>query len=424
MLKNLFSKLKSRLAAFPGRAKHLKNRFWFRVARLRLRAAAAPPRKRRRMTARQRGLAYFFALGACAVVAVSAGMLSHLYNDTPMLLDLDGSLFHGEELILLDPYRRDEIVLSPGTLYDRPIAVLHTGGEPVLLRLRLEETMLSLRREDGDLIVVVKPNSVPGENDVPRTISQQAALQLLVSNEFVRRNTSWDDALEIRLPARRLPGSSNDGGRIIIFEKRSMQIDPDLAMPDLDLLPEDLEEMGLVSEASYEFMGFYLIPGEDGEPLYQPLRLTVDESMNPPVITRISYEYFEWDVTQADVHIFGPDEQEGPVRLENGQALRPLSAWEEPVDAWFYDDDGWLYYGTPLPPSVMTPLVIESFSVGPESPFTEEQNRYRLRVLAQSAPMDHHAVREVWDNRIDLGLSLNEVSPQAGTMIMGVLGVQ
>jgi len=400
------------------------------IKRLRTDAADAPREKtqrpRRQMTAKQRGLLFFFALGACAVAVVVSGVLSILYNDNPQLLDLNGNPFRGDELILLDPYRREENALMPGASHDRPIAVVHTGAEQILLRIRLEETLLGLRRNaDDELMVTAMAYGNAREFDIPRTVTQQYALQLLIDNDFFDNRTGWYEALEARLPARRLPGGTNDGGRLIVFERRTLIPNEDPNMPDLSgLLPEDLERMGLYT-ASYDFMGFYFIPDEDGgPPLYQPLQVIPEDdpsAFRSPDITQLLLEYYEWAILETSVHLFG--EPEGPVALQNGPALRPLSAWQGPENAWFYDEDGWVYYGSPLPPGLMTPLLIQSFSVRPESPMAAAENRYRLQVRTQYAPLDSEAVYILWNNQISLdGLGHNEVSLQAGSMIMNMLG--
>ena len=393
--------------------------------------AAEPPREtpkrpRREMTAKQRGLVFFFSLGACAVAVVVAGVLSVLYNDAPQLLDLNGDPFRGDELILLDPYRRDENALIPGASYDRPIAVVHAGAEDILLRIRLEETMMGLRRDgEHQPMVTAIAYGEARDFDIPRTVSQQHALQLLIDNEFFERGTTWYEALEARLPARRLPGETNDGGRIMVFERRTLTPNDDPDMPDLSgLLPEDIERLGLFT-ASYDFMGFYFLPSEDGgPPLYQPLRLTPEQNpgeFRSPNITHLLFEYYEWGIIQMAVHRFG--QPESPVSLQRGPALRPISEWNGFENSWFYDEDGWVYYGSPLPPGLMTPLLIESFSVPPESQLATAENRYRLSVRTQYAPMDADAVYMLWNNRVNLdGFGYNDVSNVAGSMIMNMLG--
>ena len=396
------------------------------TTRLRRGAVDSPRRQRprRQLTAKQRGLIFFFALGGCAVAVVVAVVISVLYHDGPQLLDLSGEPFRGDELILLDPYRREENTLLPGTSHERPIAVVHTGAEEILLRIRLEETLLGLRRDaQGERMVTAKAYGEAREFDLPRTISQQEALQLLIDNEFFERGTGWYEALEARLPARRLPGESNDGGRIMVFERRTLVANEDPDMPDLSgLLPEDLERWGLYT-AVYDFMGFYFMPTDDA-PLYQPLRVipeTDPGQFRSPDIAQLLFEYYDWAIVQSAVHLFG--QAESPVVLQNGTELRPLAAWDGPTNAWFYDEDGWVYYGSPLPPGLMTPLLIESFSVTPESDLAAAEHRYRLNVRTQYAPVDANAVYLLWNDRVSLdGLGYNEVSLYAGSMIMSMLG--
>jgi hypothetical protein len=112
---------------------------------------------------------------------------------------------------------------------------------------------------------------------------------------------------------------------------------------------------------------------------------------------------------------------DAPVELQ-ATALRPLSAWTHPEDAWFYDTDGWVYYGQALQPGTMTPLLLESFSVGPESPLLKDETRYRLLVLVQSAPLDVPTVRKLWNTETPLnGLGMNSISNEAGNVLLGIL---
>lgn len=403
-----------------------KHILWWNIAKLRLSAAQPSLRVRRRLTARQRGLCYFFALGACAVLALVSVMLAALLQGMPELRALDGTALRGDELVVLDPNRRDETMLSSGTLYDRPVAVVLTGGEPVLVRLRLEETILSLRRDDNGLVITPKASPEPGSDDVQRTITQEAALQLLINNGFVEKGTSWSDALKQKLPARKLPGGENEGGRLLVFEKKTVTINEDAA-PGTDfsaLLPEDIEKMQL-NTTTWSYQGFYYVEDASGE-FYQPLHFELQSDPNtpnePPTIKGITYEYFQWDVTQSSVRVIGDEAQESPVELQLGEALQPLAAWTEPTDGWFYDRDGWIYYGRALPSGTMTPLVMDSFSVDPASAIALDEARFRLNVRAQSSPVDRQMVIDYWHSGIAIeGLGSNSISDEAANFILALL---
>lgn len=381
-----------------------------------------------RRRAYMRGFTLWVSLSLCILVSAGAVTVSALKEREYKLLDLGGRLPLTYEVIVVDPNRRDEFQLQPGIYYDRPIAAIQTGTEAVLMRARLEGTLLAVERDEKGLVVVARPESDPGDAYIPRTVSQEAALQILIANGFCKKNAAWDDVFETRLASRRLPGANNEGGRLLVFEKKTVTVDKDsdIALPDLDaLLPEDIEGMNL-SKTTYAYMGFYVIETEDEEPLYQPLRISLEKAARqdrPPDITGIQYEYFRWEVRQREVHRFGA-ESTAPVTLETEELL-PLAAWTGPADAWFYDDDGWIYYGQALEPGVMTPLVLERFSVGPESPLVKDETRYRLHVRVQTAPLDRNSVLAIWNNAQNLeGLGVNEISQEAAPLIGGILGIE
>jgi len=343
---------------------------------------------------------------------------------------LDGRLPSPDGVIVLDPDRRDETRLAPGYLYDRPVAALQTGTAPVLLRMRLEETLLAASHDGNGRVVVTKPTREPGMHWSPRTIPQEAALAQLKSGGYCKAGDSWEDALKLKLPARRLPEGDNDGGRILVFEKKTIIADPDSPIPDLDisvLRPEDIEEYDL-GKVIYTYTGFYYI-SEGGTQAYQPLHIGVDSAaprrptQRPPGITWISYDFYQWDVTQANVHLFDED-QSAPVNLQPGE-LRPLTDWARPEDAWFYDEDGWVYYGRALAAGEMTPLLLRSFTVWPESPLLQDENRYRLSVCAQSVPPEHEMILQVWHSGAPLnGLGGNYMTNEAARFAQGMLGME
>lgn len=379
------------------------------------------PKPPRRMTPRQRGYLYFFALGACAAAVVIAGVLSYFINGLPELKNLDGSLIISHEAILLDLHHRNEVLLAAGEQYVRPIAVAQQGAEHILLRVRLEETLLSLRRNhDGELVVVTRTYDDPRrDTDLPRTITQQQALNSLIEAGFFPHGTSWDAVLEARVPSRRLPDGTNDGGRILVLEKRTTVIDSSLGLPDLSYLhPDDLYELG-IGITDYEFMGFLLIPAQEGF-VYQPLHLYIDESEpdRAPSIAALSFEYYEWEIIQANVHRF--DQPDNSIVMQPG-ALHPLSEWNGPTNAWFYDDDGWIYFGSPLPPGLMTPLLISGFGLAPGSQLPQGETRYRLAAFVQHTYMDHADIYERWNCQMPEGLGYNSISSQANALIMQML---
>jgi hypothetical protein len=311
------------------------------------------------------------------------------------------------------------------------VAAVQTGTEPVLLRLRLEYALLTIARDDKGLIVAALPSKTPGENDIARLVPQDAVLQMLENYGFCKKKAAWLDVLNSKLPARRLPGSNNEGGRLLIFEKKTVTAtpNPSLSLPDMDLShlrPEDLEKYNL-NKTSYSYMGFYQAEGDAEPPLYQPLRLTLSESGNgktpkPPTIQSISYEYFQWEVTQKQAHHF-ENAAAAPVALQTGKPLRPLTEWRKPTDAWFYDADGWVYYGQSLQPGAMTPLLLQSFSVGPTSPLVKEENRFRLRVRTQGAPLDRNKILALWHTGKSLdGIGSNSMSNEAARLATELLG--
>ncbi|MDR2687345.1 MAG: hypothetical protein LBB75_06295 [Oscillospiraceae bacterium] len=366
---------------------------------------------------------YVAVLTLCFAAAVSAVVVSILAQGAPMLRTIDGRLPSLDELVILDPDRRDETKLSPGYLYDRPVAAVQTGSAPVLLRARLEETLLTASRDANGRVVEAKPTRAPGENYEPYTIPQDEALRQLADGGVCKPNASWEDALKQKLPARRLPGGDNDGGRLLIFEKKTVIADPDADIPDLSVLPPEVLEQYDLGNVYYAYMGFYYI-NEGGAHTYQPLHITVDDpaprrpAQRPPSITGLAYDFYRWDVTQEQVHTFN-EEADAPVNLQPGE-LRPLEAWTQPEDAWFYDADGWVYYGQALEPGAMTPLLLRSFTVLPESPLVSEETRYRLFVRAQSAPLVHGTILQLWYSGAPLGtLGGNKMTNEAADALFG-----
>jgi len=350
---------------------------------------------------------YVVVLILCFGAAVSAVVVSALSQGAPMLHTLDGRLPSLDEVVILDPDRRDETMLSPGYLYDRPVAALQTGSAPVLLRVRLEETLLTAARDEEGRVVEAKPARDPGENWEPCTIPQEEALRQLVSAGVCKAGDSWEDAIKLKLPARRLPDGDNDGGRLLIFEKKTVIADPDADIPDIAVLPPEVIEQYDLGNVYYAYMGFYYI-NDSGAHTYQPLHIMVDDpaprrpAQRPPAITGIAYDFYQWDVTRAQVHTFAADDPSAPVNLQPGE-LRPIEAWAAPEDAWFYDADGWVYYGQALAPGVMTPLLLKSYTVLPESPLVQEETRYHLYVRAQITTLDHDMILQLWHSGAPLG---------------------
>jgi len=408
---------------------------WLGIARLRF-ASRIAARKLRRLQ-RESDMAqgkiepkpprrwpYLAVLAACLAVATTGTVVTVMAQGVPMLRALDGSLPGVDEVVVLDPDRRDETRLSPGYLYDRPVAAVHTGAAPVLLRVRLEETLLTASRDENGRVVSVRPLRESGENWSPRTVSQEAALQHLADGGFCKAGAGWEDALGLKLPARRLPGGDGEGGRLLVFEKKTIIADPDSPIPDISiLLPEDIEQYDL-GMVIYSYTGFYYY-SVAGKAVYQPLHVAVDSAaprrptQKPPAITGVSYEFYQWDIAQCSVHKFNED-QEAPVNLQSGE-LRPVAEWTQPEDAWFYDPaDGWVYYGQALAPGAMTPLLLRSYAVWPESPLLQDETRYRLGVRAQSVPLKHQAVTNLWNSGASLGtLGGSTMTNEAATALFG-----
>jgi len=212
-----------------------------------------------------------------------------------------------------------------------------------------------------------------------------------------------------------------------VFEKKTIIADPDSPIPD-DLvgilLPEDIEEYDL-GKAVYTYTGFYYIHS-GGTPRYQPLHIAMDDptprsaAQKPPNIVELSYEFYQWDVTQSRVCLTNED-LSAPVNLQLGELL-PIAAWTGPDDAWFFDADGWVYYGRALAPGVMTPLLLKSFTVWPESPLLQDETRYRLSVRAQSAPLEHDMILQLWHSGAPLGaLGGNYMTNEAAVFAQGML---
>ena len=410
------------------------------IARLRLRSWLAGRRLRAlqdKLEGKPRPLrrwVYVVSLAVCFAAAVAAAVVSIMAQGVPQLRTLDDRLPSIDEVFILDPDRRDETKLSPGYLYDRAIAAVQSGSAPVLLRMRLEETLLTASHDGEGRVACVKPVKEPGVDFSPRTVPQEEALRQLAAGGFCKPADSWETALKLKLPARRLPGGNNDGGRLLVFEKKTLVADPDSPIPDISaMLPEDVEALGL-GKAVYTYTGFYYI-NEAGTAGYQPLRITVEDtaprkaSQKPPDITGIAYEFYEWEVTQSRVHQFQADDPAAPVNLQPGE-LRPITDWTQPEDAWFYDADGWVYYGQALEPGVMTPLLLRSFTVWPESPLVQGEARYRLWVRAQSVPFapqtpaeeKHNAIIHLWHSGAPLGgLGLCSMTNEAAVFASGML---
>jgi hypothetical protein len=369
-------------------------------------------------TDRQRGLFYFFALGACAAAVVAAGMISYLSSEF-QLLDAQGQPLIAQELILLDPYHRNEITLQPGHTAQRPIALVHTGAQPVLLRVRVDETILTRRRcEDGELITTVRARNLASDALTPHTITRQQAHDLLIEVGFVPPNSTWEQVLAARVSAHRLPGGDNAGGRLLVLEK--IQIDQDALDPDLPdlsaLRPEDLYTLDL-GITLHEFMGFYLLPQDDGDFLFQPLVLLTQDNRDlgrAPTIQQILHEYVEWDVVQHDVHRF--TQEDSMVNIQGGATLRPLNTFTEPENAWFADSDGWVYYGMTLLPGVMTPVLMENYSL-PRS--HNDDVRYHIQLVIQPEPLQY-AINN-WGDGGMLNIGVNSTTARARRMIREII---
>ena len=392
------------------------SRFWLRATRV-----------RRTLEEWSGKIKLSWGLAFCAVVTAAAVVLSILVQGVPELRGLDGAHLPAEGLVMLDPMRRDEAILRPGFLYDRPIAAVQTGEQPLVLRARLEETLLTIRRDDKGLVVAPLASLVPGENYTPRTVPRETALRMLAEGEYCDKDAAWADAIKQKLPAERLPETVASYAKLLVFEKKTVENPIDSSIDLSSLLPEDLEAMG-VNKASYSHIGFY----DCGGGAYQPLYLAVEDSQSseiPPVITRISYQYYAWDVMEQKVRLYDGEEAQ-PV-LFGMPDLRPLSEWKKPASAWFYDEDGWVYYGRALRAGEMTPLLLSNYYVLEDSPLAGvEENRFHLEVRCQSIAMDlkggygvnQRAILSVWDTHAELGgIGTNQMSQAAAAFADGML---
>lgn len=413
----------------------------FRLGMLRLKAQAAlvplrGSRLWRELTRAGRTLADLagkiklgWGLAVCAVVTAAALVLSMLVQGVPALRGLDGAHLPAENLVLLDPMRRDEAMLAPGFLYDRPIAAAQTGAQPLVLRARLEETLLAIRKDGKGLVVAPVASLAPGENYTPRTVTRETALRMLVDGGYCAKDASWAQAARQKLPAKRLPESAASYENLLIFEKKTVENPFDSSIDLSSLLPEDLAAMGL-NKATYSHIGFYDL----GEGVYQPLFLTVEDSQSveqPPVITKISYQYYVWDEMERKARLF--DDAGEHAVLFGMPGLRPLREWREPAAAWFYDEDGWVYYGDVLRAGEMTPLLLSNYYVLEDSPLAGvEENRFRLEVRCQSIALDlkakdayavnQGAILSVWDTHAELGgIGTNQMSQTAAAFADGLL---
>jgi len=382
---------------------------------------ATLPRSRSRpqWTDRQRGLFYFFALGLCAAIVVAValfswGLIAYETDEFRVfpLLDAQGNPFTAQEVIRLDLHHRDEITLRPGESAQRPIALVHTGDRPVLLRVRVEETVLARRRNaDGELITTARAQGQASQTHTPHTVTRQQAQAMLVEAGFAAPNATWEQILAERVPEQRLPNGDNAGGRLLVLEH--IQVDHDALDPDLPdltaLRPEDFYALGL-GVTLHEFMGFYLLPQEGGGTRYQPLVITTQANPNAaPIIQQILFEYVEWHVLRHDVHRFG---QSDSVQLQGGATLRPLADFTTAEDAWFFDSDGWVYYGMALEPGVMTPVLLESYSLRRAH---GDEVRYRMQLEVQVQPPQYAIT--VWSDGAELDIGVNSTTAAARRMI-------
>ncbi|MDR3313943.1 MAG: hypothetical protein LBS96_05750, partial [Oscillospiraceae bacterium] len=232
-------------------------------------------------------------LALCAVVMAATVLLSALVHGAPELRGLEGTPLPAESLLMLDPNRKDETMLTPGNLYDRPVAAVQTGTQSLLLRARLEETLLTIRRDENGLVVVPMPTRDPGENYSPRTVTEEAALHLLAEAGLCPKDATWAAAKAMQLPQSRLPATAQDA-KILVFEKKTVENPIDSSIDLASLLPEDWDQFG-VNKTTYTHMGFY----DCGGGQYQPLYVVVEEppkgSAEDPVITKISYQFYAWD---------------------------------------------------------------------------------------------------------------------------------
>jgi hypothetical protein len=284
----------------------------------------------------------------------------------------------------------------------------------VLLRVRVEETVLARRHcDEGELLTTMRQHDgLPSDIHTPHTVTQQQAQRMLVEAGFITGGAAWAHILDARLPAARLPGGSDNGGRLLVWELITMDydaLDPDL--PDLSALrPQDLYALGL-GITQHEFMGFYLRPQDDGSLLYQPIEIVTQQ--NPyaiPTITQILYEYIVWDVLRHDVHQFG--QEDAPVRMQGSTALRPLTAFTAAEDAWFFDSDGWVYYGMVLAPGVMTPVLIEGYA-----PHRDQDDELRYHIHLEIQPIQPQYAIAHWGSGAALNIGESSTTPAARRMI-------
>lgn len=368
-------------------------------------------------------------LALCAIAAVSAVLLSALVYGAPELRGLNGTALPAESLLILDPDRSVETKLTPGYLYDRPVAAVQTGTQPMLLRVRLEESLLTIRRDNKGLVVEPLPTLNPGDTYTPRFVTQETALRLLAEGGFCKKGVPWAQAVKAKLPAERLPKTGAPKAKLLVFEKKTVENPIDASIDLSSLLPEDLEALG-VNKVTYSYMGFYDRGGGKYQPLYIASADPAKGSDATPTLAKISYQYYAWDVADEKVRLYEGDENQA-VRL-GMPGLRPLRDWKEPTKAWFYDEDGWLYYGDVLQAGEMTPLLLSNFYVLPDSPLAGvEENRFRLQVRQQSVALDmkatfdanRKAVRAVWDTHTAFyGLGTNQMSQTSADFALKLLG--
>ncbi|MDR1465495.1 MAG: hypothetical protein LBJ11_09390 [Oscillospiraceae bacterium] len=362
----------------------------------------------------------------CAAALLVTLLFAFLRNGIPALRELGGQIPPAEDIILQDP-AGGGTVLTAGLTEERPVALVQAGTQPLLLRVRIEETLLRLRREilptvpgvagptEPRLILAVtsRLERFPGGMFVPRTVKGDGVLALLKEKGFLPGGAEWADALRLLVPPERLP--ANSGGNLMVFEHSTVETNT-----------ADTSAGG--TKTTFAYLGFYHIVEANGDSFYQLLELTIDETPTqlpapqPPLIRAVAYQFYEWVTDSTAVWDVGASGGEIQLRAPN---LQPLSSWKQPSAGWYYDSDGWIYYGKVLEPGEITPLLLEGISVaasGQTDSVADGETQLRLNFRYQGAPLDQEKIKSIWFSGQSLdGLGTSTMSDLSGALARQIL---